>query len=382
MNASGDNETVAFEDLDVAVAHWHVNTWGGAEYLATKLAEAVEVDRVYTLGEPDPGDTNPYSNVVFKDITSNLDYSAVRRLQRRAGRVFEYAQWEDVDWREFGDPDVLITSGATTRGVITPDDTVHINYCHSPPRWYYDLYHDRKGSFLGAISRPLLRYLRTRDMAVDPRVDHYLVNSPIIERRLWKYYKRGSEVLYPPVEIDRYYNDGDHGFYLHLGRLDEEKGVPAVVGAFQELGEQLVMVGGSGDVNEAVMDLINQAENIEWRGFVDEDEKLELLARCSAVVFNGRNEDFGIVPIEANASGKPVLSRNEGFPGLFVHEMNGYLHDGTADGIQKTINQVREENLIVDPDEHVSDFSFEVFLKRLQAAIVNWYTDFQRQIRY
>jgi len=381
MNTSAGDETIEFGELDIAIAHWHVNAWGGAEYLVTKLAEAVDVDHVYTLGEPDPDDPNPYGSVTFEDVTPRLDYSVVRRFQRHAGRVFEYSQWEDVDWREFGDPDVLITSGATTRAVITPDDTLHVNYCHSPPRWFYDLYHDRKNSVFGALTRPMIRYLETRDMAIDPRVDHYLVNSPIIERRLWKYYKRDSEVLYPPVELDRYYNDGDHEFYLHLGRLDEEKGVPEVVAAFEELDEQLVMAGGAGDVDDSVMDRIERAENIEWKGFVDEDEKLELLARCSAVVFNGRNEDFGIVPIEANASGKPVLSRDDGFPGLFVHEENGYLHDGTAGGIQQIIDRVREGDLAVDPDEHVSRFSFEAFSERILEVIVGSHTDFQRRVR-
>lgn len=382
MNASGDDETAVFEDLDVAVAHWYVNSWGGAEYLVTKLAEAVEVDRVYTLGKPDWDDSNPYGGVAFEDVTPSLDYSAVRRLQRRAGRVFEYAQWEDVDWRQFGDPDVLITSGATTRSVITPDDTLHVNYCHSPPRWYYDLYHDRKSSLLGAVSRPLLRYLRTRDMAVDPRVDHYIVNSPIIKRRLWKYYKRDSEVLYPPVEIDRYHNDGDHGFYLHLGRLDEEKGVPAVVGAFKGLDERLVMAGGAGDVDDSVLKRIERAENIEWRGFVDEDEKLELLSQCSAVVFNGRNEDFGIVPIEANASGKPVVSRNDGFPGIFVEERyNGVLHDGTERGIKRAVDRVHHADLSVEPEASVSRFSFERFSEMLRKGIETSYDDLQARVR-
>lgn len=146
MNTSAGDETIEFGELDIAIAHWHVNAWGGAEYLVTKLAEAVDVDHVYTLGEPDPDDPNPYGSVTFEDVTPRLDYSVVRRFQRHAGRVFEYSQWEDVDWREFGDPDVLITSGATTRAVITPDDTLHVNYCHSPPRWFYDLYHDRKNS--------------------------------------------------------------------------------------------------------------------------------------------------------------------------------------------------------------------------------------------
>jgi hypothetical protein len=106
MDASAADESVDFDDLDIAVAHWHVNAWGGAEYLVTKLAKAVDVDRVYTLGEPDPDDSNPYGSVTFEDVTPDLDYSAVRRVQRRAGRVFEYSQWEDVDWRKFGDPDV------------------------------------------------------------------------------------------------------------------------------------------------------------------------------------------------------------------------------------------------------------------------------------
>ena len=381
MDASAADEPVDFEDLDIAVAHWHVSAWGGAEYLVTKLAEAVDADRIYTLGEPDPDDPNPYGSVTFEDVTPGLDYSAVRRLQRRVGRLFEYSQWEDVDWREFGDPDVLITSGATTRAVITPDDTLHVNYCHSPPRWFYDLYHDRKDSLFGALSRPMIRHLRTRDMAVDPRVDHYFVNSPIIERRLWKFYKRDSEVLYPPVELDRYYNDGDHGYFLHLGRLDEEKGVPAVISAFEDSDERLVLAGGAGDIDDSVMDRIRRTENIEWRGFVNETEKFELLARCTAVVFNGHNEDFGIVPIEANASGKPVLSRNEGFPGIFVSEENGRLHDGTAGGIQQTIGNLDEKDRTVDPGKHVSRFSIDTFSQRARDAIADWHTELQRRVR-
>jgi glycosyltransferase involved in cell wall biosynthesis len=218
-------------------------------------------------------------------------------------------------------------------------------------------------------------------MAVDPRVDHYFVNSPIIERRLWKYYKRDSEVLYPPVELDRYYNDGDHGYFLHLGRLDEEKGVPEIVLAFEELNERLVMVGGAGDVDDAVLNRIERAENIEWRGFVDETEKFELLARCTAVVFNGHNEDFGIVPIEANASGKPVLSRNEGFPAIFVGEENGRLHDGTAGSIQRSIGAVTRGDLTVTPEKQVSQFSTETFSVTSRDAIAGWHADLQGRVR-
>lgn len=369
--ASGeDGAEIAIDDLSIAVAHWHVNAWGGAEYLATKLAEALELESVFTLGKPEPADPNPYGDVTFEDVTPALDYPRVRRLQRRAGRVFEYAQWEDVDWRELGDPDVLVTSGATTRGVITPDDTLHVNYCHSPPRWFYDLYHDRKDSLSGIAARPIVRYLRMRDMTIDPRVDRYLVNSPIIERRLWKYYKRDSTVLYPPVDLEQYRNEGDDGFYLHLGRLDEEKGVPAVVEAFEGLDGRLVMAGGMGDIDAEVRARIERANNVDWRGFVDEAEKLDLLARCTAVVFNGRNEDFGIVPVEANASGKLVLARNEGFPGVFVEDgENGYLHDGTAADIQRSVSLVESSGTRAVSDAHTTPFSFDSFRDELRSVL-------------
>ena len=380
--SSDDGAAIAIDDLSVAVAHWHVNAWGGAEYLATKLAEALDLESVYTLGDPDPADPNPYGDVTFEDVTSTLDYPRVRRLQRYAGRVFEYAQWEDIDWRELGDPDVLVTSGATTRSVITPDDVVHVNYCHSPPRWFYDLYHDRKGSPAGVLARPLVRHLRTRDTAIDPRVDRYLVNSPIIERRLWKYYKRDSTVLYPPVELEQYRNEGDADYYVHLGRLDEEKGVPAIVDAFDGLDERLVMAGGMGDIDDDVRGRIERAPNIVWRGFVDEDEKLELLARCTAVVFNGRNEDFGIVPIEANASGKPVLARNEGFPGVFVEAgENGYLHDGTAAAIRRSVSKVAASGPDAVPAEYTEPFSFDLFRDELRSVLVTEFEDIRRRVR-
>jgi len=359
----------SLDGLDVAVAHWHVDAWGGAEYLTTQLAEALGVDAVYTMGPPDPAEDNPYGDVEFVDVLSTLRLSGLRGLQCRVGRVFEYGLWEDVDWRDLGDPDIIVTSGATTRAVITPDDTLHVNYCHSPPRWFYDRYHDRKDSWTGVLARPLLRYLRLRDQTIDPRVDHYFVNSPIIERRLWKYYKRESEVLYPPVELEHYRNAGDQGYYLHLGRLDTEKGIDAVVEAFDGREESLILAGGRGDVSAAVLDQIERASNIDYRGFVSEAAKRELLAGCTALVFNGVNEDFGIVPIEAAASGKPVLARNDGFPGLFVRDgATGYHHDGTPDGIRTAVQRC-QTNPVVPSDAAVAQFSKQRFRDQLRRSL-------------
>jgi glycosyltransferase involved in cell wall biosynthesis len=378
-HADTTESTASLADLDVAVAHWPVEAWGGGEYLVTRLADALDVDRIHTLGEPAPADPNPYGDVRFENVRSSLDYAAIRRLQARAGRVFEYAQWEDVDWREFGDPDVLVTSGATTRAVITPEDTLHVHYCHSPARWLYDRYHDRKDSLVGRLARPLLRHLRTRDATIDARVDHYFANSPIIARRLWTYLKREATVLYPPIDREAYRDDGDDGYYLHLGRLDEEKGVPAIVDAVADTEHRLVLAGGAGDVDRSVRQRIEAAANIEYRGFVDEAEKRELLASCRALVFNGRREDFGIVPIEAAASGKPVLARNDGFPGVFVDDgENGFLHDGTAAGIRRALERLEADPEAVQPDpDRLGPFGREFFADRLEAHLGEWWEAFQ-----
>ncbi|WP_424019008.1 glycosyltransferase [Halorientalis pallida] len=370
--------TPTLADLDVAVAHWGINAWGGAEYLVTHLAEALDCDRVYTLGEPDPDDPNPYGDVQFVDVTRDLSPAPLRRVQASVGRVFEYALWEDVDWRAYGDPDVLVTSGATTRAVITPDDTLHLNYCHSPPRWFYDLYHDRKESLVGQLARPLVRYLRMRDATVDPRVDGYFANSPVVARRIRKFYDRESEILYPPVDLSAYEDRGDEGFYLHLGRLDEEKGVPAVVEAFAGSDHRLVLAGGRGDVDDAVMDRIRRADGIDYRGFVDEAEKYDLLAACRALVFNGRDEDFGIVPIEANASGKAVLTRDEGFPAIFVDDgENGYRHDGSARGILAAIERFERDGIAADLGEQVETFSTDAFVDQLESSVVRRFERFR-----
>jgi glycosyltransferase involved in cell wall biosynthesis len=215
-----------------------------------------------------------------------------------------------------------------------------------------------------------------RDQTVDPRVDHYFANSPIIARRLYKYYKRDAEVLYPPVDIDSYYNGGDEGFYLHLGRLDEEKGVPAIVEAFAESNHRLVLAGGRGDINDNIRSRIRHSENIEYRGFVDEDEKIKLLATCRAVVFNGRDEDFGIVPIEANASGKAILARNEGFPAVYVADgTNGYLHDGTPEEIYKVLERFERED-VTEPETRVKRFARDNFESQLTEQTVDYHNSF------
>ncbi|WP_276258694.1 glycosyltransferase [Haloglomus litoreum] len=389
-----DRPSVEIADLNVAIAHWRVRGVGGAVRVAGAIAETLDADRIYTVDPPT--DTAGPSDIPFHDVLDDLSLTPLRRAQARVDRVFEYGIWEDVDWRDYGDIDVLVTSGATPRAVVTPDDVLHINYCHSPPRWFYDLYHERKGSLLGTVGRPLLRHLRTRDAAVDRRVDHYLANSPVIARRLWKYYDREAEVLYPPVPLERYRTDGGTtatrvaadpdrsprpagDYYLHLGRLDDEKGVEAVVEAFADTDRRLLLAGPEGDVAGYVRERVERLPNVEYHGYVSEAQKRALLSNCRAVVFNGHKEDFGIVPVEANASDKACLVNETGFPGMHVEEgENGYTHDGTPAGIRTAIARFERDGL-ADGDARaaVEEFSRETFENRLRGLVAGHHADFQ-----
>ncbi len=356
--------------MKVGLIHWRVRSWGGAEYLVTKMAEALNLKKVYTLRKPKS--PNPFGKVEFVEV--NLPVSL--KLISKFGRAAEYFVWESFDVRQLGDFDVLITSGATTRAIITPEDVVHINYCHSPARWLYDLYHHRMEKIkLKTPYRLLLSKLREIDAIVDRRVDFYLVNSPIIKRRLWKYLKRDSEVLYPPLDLSKYKNRGEGDFYLHLGRLDREKGVIEVVKAFKKLGKKLILAGGKGNAYSEVMEIMKGCSNIEYLGFVPEEEKLRLLGECRAVVFNAVNEDFGIVPVEANACGKPCIAVKSGFPGIFIKDgVNGVLHDGTVEGIIRAVE--RFENMKFNSEsvrKYAMNFNEPVFRDKLNKYIKNYF---------
>jgi len=383
--AGGDGDASPDTDLggvDVALAHWGMRSFGGAETVVDEMAAVLGVDRVYTVGDPGPGVRDRFDAELY-DLLGDRRLPDLRRLQARVDRVFDYALWEDVDWRAHGSPDVLLTSGATTRAVITPDPTLHVNYCHSPPRWLYDRYHDRIAALgfpASALARPLLRYLRTRDAAVDARVDGYLANSPVIARRLWKFYGRDAEVVYPPIDVDAFEPRGVGDAYLHVGRLDREKGVREVVEAFAGLDAELVLVGPEGDDTDRVLAAVERAPGVEYRGYVSVAEKRRLYERARAVVFNGVAEDFGIVPVEALAAGTAALVRDEGFPAMLVDEVGGLCHDGTIRGIRDAVERFERDPVAVDATR-AERFSHERFGERLRGTIAERYRAFEERFR-
>jgi glycosyltransferase involved in cell wall biosynthesis len=204
---------------------------------------------------------------------------------------------------------VLSNKSGFCHGVITPPETIHICYCLTPTRyvWRYHDYARREaiGSLSRAILQPVLSLLRLWDRLAAERVDHFVAISNEIQKRISKYYRRDSTVIYPPVETGRFAPANSHDeYFLSVGRLVPYKQVDLAVRACTQLGLPLKIAGKGRDMARlAAM----AGPTVEFLGYVPDDELGELMARCKAFLFPGA-EDFGIAPIQAMAAGRPVIA--------------------------------------------------------------------------
>jgi glycosyltransferase involved in cell wall biosynthesis len=210
--------------------------------------------------------------------------------------------------------DLVVSSNhACAKNVVTGPDTLHVCYCHTPMRYAWDpsfLSGERYGPLGDAVLGPVLARLRRNDLVGAFRPDHFLANSSVVAERIAKFYRREATVLHPPVEVDRFLRTprapGD--YYLYFGRLVPYKRADLAVAACARLGRPIKVIGdGRGEAR--VRELAGPGA--EFLGRVDDAELPALLAGARALLFPGE-EDFGMVPIEAQAAGVPVIAYERG----------------------------------------------------------------------
>jgi glycosyltransferase involved in cell wall biosynthesis len=207
---------------------------------------------------------------------------------------------------------VISSESGPAKGVILDPETFHICYCHTPMRYIWDMYHEyrRKAGPLTRIFMPLIsHWLRIWDVAGANRVDVFVANSNFVARRIQKTYRRDALVIPPPVDTLNFHSAPSHeDFYLIVGQLVPYKRVDLAIEAFNRTGKRLVIIG-SGSEEQA---LKKQAlANIEFLSSQPRQVLVDHYSRCRALVFPGK-EDFGIVPVEALASGRPVIAYGAG----------------------------------------------------------------------
>jgi len=271
--------------------------------------------------------------------------------------------------------DLVISSEAgPAKGVIVPPDAFHLCYCHSPMRYLWDQYHVYRNN-AGRLSKFMLPYLAPRlrmwDVTSAARVDQFVANSNHVAARIEKYWRRDSAVVHPPVDLEAFAptdpsNIGD--FYLWAGELAPYKRPDMMIEAFNKMGLPLVVIGGPDKTREKLEPLANS--NITFLGRAAFDVMKDHMARCRALIFPGE-EDFGIVPVEVMASGRPVIAYDRGGArDTVVQGKTGLLFkDQTVEALIAAVQEFEERNLWkVNPASlvhHTRGFSEAAFAQGL-----------------
>jgi glycosyltransferase involved in cell wall biosynthesis len=250
---------------------------------------------------------------------------------------------------------VISSESGPAKGVIPAPGAVHVCYCHSPMRYIWNMYHSYRNS-VGPVTKAIIpcfaHYLRSWDQISAARVDSFAANSRNVAGRIRRYYGRSAAVVYPPVDIDSFSpvrRTELADFFLMVGELVPYKRPDLAIDTFNQLGKKLVVIGGG----EMLPALRRRARsNITFLGPQPFETLRTHYARCRALIFPGE-EDFGIVPVEAMASGRPVIAFGRGgATETVVHGRTGYLfNDQTVDALAAAVKMMGSCDM--DPDRIV-----------------------------
>jgi glycosyltransferase involved in cell wall biosynthesis len=315
--------------MKIALVHDHLTQVGGAERVLKIFHELFPDAPIYTL---------IYNPKTMGDLLVGADVrpSFLHQLpfSKRMYQWFLPLMPTATESYDLSSYDIVLSSAsAFAKGVITKSTTLHICYCHTPTRYLWTDTHD----YLRELHAPrlikwylpyLFTKLRIWDAHAASRVDRFIANSRTVSERITKHYRRESDVIFPPVEVDQFMlGEGSGAYYLAGGRLVSYKRFDIVVDAFNRLGMPLKIFGSGPELKK----LRKRARsNIEFLGGISDQHRAELYRNCIAYL-HPQEEDFGITPIEAMASGRPVIAYAaggaletivDGMTGMFFYDQD------------------------------------------------------------
>jgi glycosyltransferase involved in cell wall biosynthesis len=301
------------KSLRVAIVHDWLVTYAGAERVLEQMLACYPEADVFSMVDFLPDGQRGFLQGK-KAKTSFIQYLPWAKSKYRSYLPLMPLAVEQLDVS--GYDLVLSSSHAVAKGVLTGPDQLHICYCHTPMRYAWDLQHQYlqetgldKG-LKGGVVRWLLHRLRQWDMRTANGVDVFLANSRFIGRRIEKIYRKSSEVIYPPVDVDSFDIGMERGcFYLTASRMVPYKKLPLIVQAFAQMPDKQLVVIGDGPDFDKVKALA--PANVQILGYQSDAVLKDHMQRARAFVF-AAEEDFGITPVEAQACGTPVIAFGKG----------------------------------------------------------------------
>jgi glycosyltransferase involved in cell wall biosynthesis len=356
--------------MKVAIVHYWLVGMRGGEKVVEALCEMYPEADIYT-------------HVYVPEMISErirqhrIVPTFINRLPRAARMYKTYlplmpVALEQLDLRDY---DLVISSeSGPAKGIIAPSSAVHVCYCHTPMRYIWNMYHDYR-SGAGFVARylmpPLTHYLRLWDVASAARVDSFVANSTTVAARIRRYYGADSVIIHPPVDTEAFSTAAPSevaDYYLMAGELVSYKRPDLAVRAFNQLKLKLVVIGG-GEMLGEVRRLAGPTISVLG------PQPFEILkrhyARCRALIFPGE-EDFGMVPVEAMASGRPVVAFGRGgATETVVRGRTGVFFDKqTVEAIAQAVTSLGD--MQINPEyiaAHARQFGREEFFRRMRAHI-------------
>lgn len=364
--------------MNVALVHDYLAQDGGAERVLKAFHEIWPEAPIFVLFHTK--DKVPHFD------GSDIRQSFIARLPFGKTRYQWYLPWmplatERHNLHEF---DVVISStSAFAKGVLTRPDTLHISYCHTPTRYLWTDTHEyiadlKYNRFVKALLPRLIYKLRIWDKMSTDRVDHFIANSDTVRGRIQKYYRRDSDIVYPPVDIQRFYISKDiEDYFVAGGRMVPYKRFDLIVQTFNRLKIPLKIFG---DGPELVKLQKIAKSHITFLGKISDEEKASLLSKARAFI-HPQIEDLGITPIESMASGRPVIAYPVGgvTETVIPYKTGMFFKDQSWESLLDTVIEFNHQNWDSEAiREHAQRFGVEVFKDKMKRYVDDRYEEFTR----
>lgn len=361
--------------MKVALVHDFLTEYGGAERVLEALHEIWPDVPVFTAYY------KPESLGPHKDRFKNWDIreSWARKLPffkklLSPYRIFGPLIFESFDFKNY---DLVISSTNTyfAKSIITGPKTLHICYCHTPPRYLYGYPTAREWKkyliprMFGEVAN---HFLRIWDFWAAQRVDYFIANSQNTRERIKKFYRRDSQVIYPPINVEKFKpakTVKKDDYYLCVSRLARAKRIDLAVETASKLKFPLKIVGAGRE--ETYLKSIAQ-ENVEFLGEVSDKELISLYQKARALIFPAEEEDFGMVPVEAMAAGTPVIAlKSGGVVESVIEEKTGvFFGEPTVASLVESVERFRRVE--IDPKDcqvQANKFDRKVFQRSLKETV-------------
>jgi len=370
--------------MNIALVHDWLIFNGGAEKVLQSFCEIFPKSDIYSLI-----DFLSYEDREMILKGKKVKTSFIQKLPKVKEKYRNYLPLFPMAIEQFdlSNYDLILSSShAVAKGVLTYHHQLHICYMHTPIRYAWDLHQqylresDLKSGLKGILAKYFLHKIRIWDVVSTNRVDYFIANSNFIAKRIKKIYNRESTVIYPPVDVTKFdLETKKDNFYLTASRLVPYKKIDLIVEAFTKLPDKKLIVIGSGPDLKKIK--LKATKNIEILGYQPDEVLIDYMKKAKAFVF-AAEEDFGIMPIEAQACGTPVICLGTGgTKETIIDGITGihFEHQKISDVI-KAIDKFEQlefdYNLIRD---HALKFSKERFKKEIKKFIESKYNEWKSE---